>query len=154
MKTKTIEIPENLDLNVEKLIELGILTQKQAVKKTLTYDDIQAKLKEEDLENYSNYYIGDDNLYFIHKAFEPNLEALVKLINTAKYLNGDWMPDFNDKTQSKYMLYYDHDKNIFKIISNSYLQCNAVLFKTNELAQQAIEILGEDTIKKALTLNY
>lgn len=152
MKTKTIEIPEHLDLNLEKLIELGVLTPKTKKNELTSYSDVQDWLKKNtDKNDFYNYYIGNDG-YYLNKCLEPNLEALVKLINTAKYLNKDWLPGEKD---DKYYILINYDNNCNL---NIYYDCatltGSVYFKTEELAKKAIEILGEDTIRKALTLNY
>ena len=151
MKTKTIEIPEHLDLNLEKLIELGVLTD-NTKNNVLSYANIQADLQcNTDKDDFYNYYIGNDG-YYLNKYIEPNLEALVKLINTAKYLNGDWLPVENINANNNYYIYFSG--NVLKIIPHCIIHTGSVYFKTKELAQKAIEILGEDTIRKALTLNY
>lgn len=70
-------------------------------------------------------------------------------MNVAKYLNGDWEPSFISKSQQWY-IYYDHKDlrlNIYWVI---HLRGASVYFKSAELARQAIEILGEEEVKKAL----
>lgn len=78
------------------------------------------------------------------------LVALNKLMNVAKYLNGDWEPDWNNSRETKWCLFFDYWKQ--KIIASnwqtSYYGC--VYFKSEKLAYQAIEILGEEAVKKAL----
>ena len=129
----------------------------------LTYEIIAYAL----FTNKEAYYIernGDINS-FIPDDFGINLEeapnncvskeqcekllALNKLINVAKYLNGDWKPNYNDEAQTKYYIYlYGDEINIEGWSKSNFgIPC----FKSEGLAKQAIEILGEETIKLALS---
>lgn len=79
-----------------------------------------------------------------------------KLANTAKYLNGDWKPG---ETKSghfdAYVLYVTPNKDYIGCIKIHQCAHNSnVLFKSQELAYQAIKILGEDVIKLALEPLY
>ena len=84
---------------------------------------------------------------------EHQLECILaknKLANVAKYLNDGWNP-----TNTESVMYYlsmNLDKHISVISSTIYdgHYLSNILFKTKELAQQAIEILGEETVKLAL----
>lgn len=78
--------------------------------------------------------------------------ALNKLCNVAKYLNADWLPDFNNDVQQKHCIYIDIDE--IKVGSHQVFNEGSVWFKSNKLAEQAIRILGEDMIRRALILNY
>ena len=72
-------------------------------------------------------------------------------MNVAKYLNDGWRPNWNDLKEYKfYIKQLDDILFVDFAISNGYL----VYFKTRELAKQAIEILGEETIKLALCTDY
>ena len=79
------------------------------------------------------------------------LLALNKLMNVAKYLNGDWEPDWNNSRETKWCLFCDHNNNK-KIVTSTWQTSHygCVHFKSKELAYQAIEILGEEEVKKAL----
>ena len=78
------------------------------------------------------------------------LVALNKLINVAKYLNGDWEPDWHNSREIKWCLFFDNCKH--KMIASNWQTSHygCVHFKSEELAFRAIEILGEDEVKKAL----
>lgn len=78
------------------------------------------------------------------------LLALNKLMNTAYYLNDGWEPNWDDNAQRKYFIYYNNDDKAFTIDVNTYFNNGVIYFKSIELAQQAVEILGEETIKLAL----
>lgn len=76
-----------------------------------------------------------------------------KLANVARYLNGDW--DYR-KSSDKFIIWINtNDDNKLCISDSGYLTQRAtVIFKSEELALQAIEILGEETIKLALEPLY
>lgn len=75
--------------------------------------------------------------------------ALNKLMNVAKYLNKKTlMWDYEDKT--KWYIYYDHREGALDLAWKYTHQSSHVYFDSEAHAKQAIEILGEDTIKKAL----
>lgn len=80
------------------------------------------------------------------------VEAIMKLIGVAKYLNGDWKPDWEREGELIYTL------NIYKnhigidIVKGS--NSSVAYFKTAELAEKAIKILGTSTIIKALSTDY
>lgn len=82
------------------------------------------------------------------------LLAIIKLMNVAKYLNGDWKSDWNDRDQMKY--YINHISTIGKLTISKTCTNNYafIYFKSQELAQQAIDIIGEETIKLALSTDW
>ena len=73
--------------------------------------------------------------------------ALNKLCNVAKYLNGDWKRDGDG-----YFIYIGEWGEAHTWYGSGYVY-SAPYFKSEALAKQAISILGEEEIKKALTLN-
>ena len=113
------------------------------IKKTITYEDIVKKL-------YPGkcYYINNN-----HTSEKQICQLLYlnKLMNVAKYLNGDWKPDFTDTNKQKWFIDYDSEESILgtDFIFGVYRNSN-VYFESEELAKQAIEILGEEEVKKAL----
>ena len=78
------------------------------------------------------------------------LLALNKLMNVAYYLNDGWAPDWNDGGQEKFYIYYNSAVKTFNVSANFYYNSGVIYFKSKELAKQAVEILGEETIKLAL----
>lgn len=79
--------------------------------------------------------------------------AINKLLNVAKYLNDGWAPDWNNCDENKYY-FYINSLNQIDIDWSMGDRHNIVYFKTEGLARKAIEILGEDTIRLALTTDY
>lgn len=73
-------------------------------------------------------------------------------MNVAKYLNGDWKPDWGNKLQIKfYIAIYLGYIVVYRVSSTNDIN---VFFKSEEAAQQAIDILGEETIRLALSTDY
>lgn len=71
-------------------------------------------------------------------------------MNVAEYLNNGWKPNLNCH-DSKYYFAYDGIKGTIEIWSMlAACVSGGVVFSCREHAKQAIEILGEDTIKLAL----
>lgn len=75
------------------------------------------------------------------------------LMNVAKYLNEGWQPDWKNRNEDKVFIYIDYIDKSMKFGRSSIHQSSEVYFKSEELAQQAIDILGE-TIKLALCTDY
>lgn len=84
------------------------------------------------------------------------LLAINQLMNVAKYLNGDWQPNWgnNDGYEYKYYLFIDYPGNKIEIAYVISCCSEGIYFKSEELAQQAIDILGEETIKLALSTDW
>lgn len=78
------------------------------------------------------------------------------LANTARYLNGDWKWELG--SHDAFFIMDRSSKESEMCLEISSYSCYAeranVLFKSKEAAQQAIEILGEETVKLALTPLY
>lgn len=162
MKELKINPPEGYEIDKENSTFEKIVFKK--VEEKLTYDDIAEKLFI--CKNY--YYTNDfgtivkikNKAKFIACSVDPNnaptynqlarLLALNKLMNTAYYLNDGWEPNWNDKSQHKYFIYYNNSDKSFTVDVNFYFNNGVVYFKSIELAIQAKEILGEETLKLAL----
>lgn len=116
-------------------------------KKSITLTDIMNKYENE--FGFPVKVLATSNIH-MHK-----INALNKLMIVAKYLNDGWVPDFNDIEQEKSIIIISNNNNIIishsRALSNNY---NLIYFKSAKLAQQAIDILGEDTIRKALNIYY
>lgn len=159
MKKLEIEIPNNKEIDWEASAEQERIVFKD---KQFTYDDMCQKLFRNGYcfigafgqiatnGKNENYRIDTSNATTRHQ-----LECILaknKLANVARYLNGDWKPG---KTVlghfNAYVLYAIPNKDYIGCIKIQDCAHNSnVLFKSQELAQQAIKILGEDTIKLAL----
>lgn len=130
--------------------------------KSLTYDDIEvhiAKLKKQGVisamvqtTTKGGGVASYEGLggYDCYPAHINRLLALNKLLNVAEYLNDGWKPNWENRSQQKYVIVYDRSCKELAFMTVSNLTCGQVVFKDNESARKAIEILGEDEVKKAL----
>ena len=82
------------------------------------------------------------------------LLAINKLLNVAKYLNDGWQPDWQNANEFKYCITIDYNSDILSIHRVRLSSDAVVYFKTIELAWKAINILGEETIKLALSTDW
>lgn len=140
----------------------GIVYFKE-IKKSLTYKDITKELFYEknvfyitdSKENKISTYKVIHSYHHINNSLSSeqleSILALNMLCNVAKYLNGDWLPKLVDCY--KHYIKIDTNNELFIGYSNQTMS-SEVYFKSKELAQQAIDILGKETIIKALTLNH
>ena len=132
-KELRIQVPEGYEIDTENSTFECIKFKK---KKSLDYFEI---LNSYDIETTSLLTPYANNKYL------KKLNAINKLMLVAKYLNDGWIPDFENADISKYYLYVYENK---VIISSTYVTSIAIVyFKSKELAQQAIDILGEELIK-------
>lgn len=158
-KELKIQIPEGYEIDKENSTFECIKFKK----KQLTYRDVAEKL----FTHKDCFFPDTDGKihyvdYLVAGHTQPNnctsrkqaekLLAINKLINVAKYLNGGWTPDWNDNKQDKYYLYLVHSNIYIYNITN--MNNSIVYFKTWELAERAIKILGEETIKLVLSTDY
>lgn len=132
------------------------------IKKKITYQDVKEKLFPESksmfylgkeggiMQTFSIKYHSRELLVSTSQRQLQQIRALNKLMNVAKYLNGDWEPDFTNTHFHKFYISYDSDKKKLTIQFKQYMNNGSVYFKSEELALQAIEILGEEEVKKAL----
>lgn len=142
METKElkIEAPEGYEVDWDNS-SINVIRFKP-IKKKITYNDIYKEL----FLNSACSHNGN-----INASSRPQLEqllALNKLMNTAKYLNGDWEPDWNDANEDKFYIYCLFGK--LSICKKQRANHGCAAFESEELALQAIEILGEEEVKKAL----
>ena len=158
MENIKINIPEGFEIDQIKsnFIEGNIVFKK----KEITYKDIAKEL----FLSKTKYHIDDcglitqktfgscsykDKVNCTSKEQVEKLLAMNQLMNVAKYLNGDWRADFK-KEVPKFFIYIN-DKNNIDISANYRIKEYFVYFKTKELTKQAIDILGEETIRLALS---
>ncbi len=157
-----IEIPVGKEIDWE-----ASAKQKQIVfkNKQLTYEDMCKELFKngycyaysyEILANGINMDMADSPLNAKTKYQLVCISAKNKLANVARYLNGDWKPGKNNLGHfNAYVLFVTPNKDYIGYTKIQDCAHNSnVLFKSKELAQQAIEILGEETIKLALEPLY
>ena len=152
---KTVELSDESYKNLE-----------EAVQSPKDYNEVAEKLF---IDKESYFISNGGNIFANNNGFsiEANknvalskkqlekLLAINKLMNVAKYLNDGWVPDWNNNHEHKYYILINKiskDKivieEIYRIISNN------VYFKSLQLAEQAVEILGEDVIRLSFCTDY
>lgn len=155
-----ITVPEGYEIDKESSTFECIKFKKKA----LSYGDIKVHIAKQNVRGLFRAVIEEDNTRGNVTSFTTldsgccypehlqQLLALNKLMNVAEYLNekSDWDWDDDDDDQIKWYIYYDHKSGTFGLSGNATLQSSHVYFDSKEHAEQAIEILGEDTIKCAL----
>lgn len=158
---KVNEIKINVPEGMEAYLENNTI-KFRPIEKKLTYDNIAKELFKDKKTYYTDAFCNikvinnaDINYKDINNCTSEKqlkkLLAINKLMNVAKYLNGDWQPDWNNHKEPKYYIC------ISKYTGEYIAYCDNtsfVYFKTEELAKQAIDILGKETIKLALCTDW
>ena len=122
----TINIPLGMEIDVENSdLKTGIIKFK---KKELRYEDIENSL---DLEGNRTGIPVDDN-----NAFK--LRATDRLMNIARYYNGDWKPDWSS-VESKYYIIYCNRSQCYTTDYKTIIDINTVYFKCEKDAQAVID---------------
>lgn len=162
MKTQElkIEAPEGYEVDWDN--SSNNIIRFKPVKKKTTYKDIcrelfldkpSWKLTDSGVTKYANCTssaaIHHSTISTSNRQLEQLL-ALNKLMNVAKYLNGDWEPDFIITGEQKWYIRYDYEDSMLRIAYIYTYKDSNIYFKSKELANQVIEILGEEEVKKAL----
>lgn len=120
----TINIPDGMEIDLQNSnFGTGVIKFK---KKELRYEDIEASL---DLEGNRTGIPADDN-----NAFK--LCAIDRLMNIARYYNGDWKPDWDCPEENKYYIY--RVRGNYDISMSTVLSFSVVIFKKKEDAQSVI----------------
>ena len=160
MKNKLcIDIPEGYEVDEENSTFECIKFKK----KELTYKDIAKELflyKEcyftdtnGKIKFTSSLHLGYDQVNnFTSVKQAEKLLAINELMNVAKYLNDGWKPDWNNNEYKHYLFVYNNNTIGYSNCTSSSI--GVIYFKTKKLAMQAVKILGEDTIKLALSTDY
>lgn len=159
MKQITITVPDNCELKQDG--NTYTIVEKE---KKLTYEDVARKLfsKGDIYFTTTSGSIGKtscENILCLNdvnnaksKRQLEKLFAINKLMNVAKYLNCDWQPDWTYSHRVGWYIVIREDDKIE--VSYSECICGDIYFRTEKLAIQAIEILGEETIRLALCTDY
>ena len=122
----TINIPDGMEIDVENSdLKTGIIKFK---KKELRYEDIENSL---DLEGNRTGIPVDDN-----NAFK--LRATDRLMNIARYYNGDWKPDWSS-VENKYYIIYCNRSQCYTTDYKTLIDVNTVYFKCEKDAQAVID---------------
>lgn len=129
----------------------------------ITYDDISKKLflKKDTFfvvgkdiassKAHDNNYNDFDNCTSVAQA--KRMAAFNKLQNIAKFLNGDWKPKFDGHSENwDINLAYDSDEYV-ACYSVFFKSCS-VYFKSQELANEAIRLMGEESLNDLFSTDW
>lgn len=112
--------------------------------KPITYDDICKKLFSDMLP-----YKKAVKCTTLKQA--KRLDAYNKLINIAKFLNGDWKPDFYGDHENWYIC---KDGDTFITMYTKTVDKGSVYFKNEELANEAIRLMGEESLNDLFSTDW
>lgn len=119
----TIDIPEGMEIDLENSdLAKGIIKFK---KKYITYGDILQECP----TNFSGLRVRN---HCIDKIL-----AISKLMNIAKYYNGDWEPDWNNQDEYKYFIICN--RGTYKVDHGWTSICSNIYFKNKKDAQAVID---------------
>lgn len=121
----TIDIPEGMEIDLENSdLAKGIVRFKQS---TITYEDVEDTLKLD--KNCKSIIINESNA--------SKLVTLSRLMNIAKYYNGDWKPNWSDQNEYKYYIIYNG--NTYTVDYSWTAIYNNIYFKNKKDAQAVID---------------
>lgn len=163
-------IPENLKfffdeegkLMVRKKQDDEPAPNEETQEKPITYDDVLKELfldKNASWVGISKIYtatIGRANYNDLNNctsyAQAKRIVAFNKLQNIAKYLNKGWKPDFTDGTQNWFITeeHFGEYKTKFTYSGNY----GVVFFKSKCLANEAIRLMGEDSLNDLFSADW
>lgn len=110
----------------------------------ITYDDILKKL-------YLNKFSYKKSFPFNTLAQEKRTDAFNKLLNIAKYLNEGWKPKFDDKNLNWSIV---KDSNGYGAQYNIVTNDGSVYFKSADLVNEAIRLMGEDSLNDLFSTDW
>lgn len=159
IKELKIDIPDGYEIDRENSTLERIVFKKKG---EIRYDDVVRELfKVGDIAYYINCSFGvsvcPTGILGEHhcktRLQAEKLDAINKLMNVAKYLNGDWTPNWEDDEEEKWSIFINGGNNIVGVLNDDGVDCS-VYFKTLELAERAIDILGEKIIRTAFSTDW
>lgn len=119
-----IDIPEGMEIDLENSdLSKGIVKFK---KKDITYENVEDALKLG--KNCKSIIINESNA--------SKLVALSKLMNIAKYYNGNWKADWSNQEEYKYFIIYNSDT--YKVDHGWTTIYSNIYFKNKKDAQAVI----------------
>ena len=115
-----IDIPKGMELDTENTdVAKGVIMLRK--KKDITYEEI-VKLG-----------------FCVNSEIGIKAQAIAQLINIAKYYNGDWKPEWNNRDEDKNYIYYGYIEDKYYVDSTKTYISNIVYFKNLADAQAVID---------------
>ena len=140
-----IDIPKGYEIDKENSTFECI--KFKPIKKYLTYKEIAEKLNKDicffiakgKIQSYAQYASYDNpDVANSYRQIEKIL-AINQLMNIAKYYNGDWKPDWNNKKNPKFYISFDTESSFYEVICGYIMSCHIVYFKNRKDAQAVID---------------
>lgn len=127
----------------------------------ITYDDICKEL----FLNKRTYWLDNKKINYLYSdeytcydlnnctsiAQAKHVAASIKLQNIAKYLNGDWKPKFDGENLNWSIV---KDNNSYCSQYNSLTNDGVVYFKNADHANEAIRLMGEDSLNDLFSTDW
>lgn len=127
-----ISIPKGMEIDTENSnFAEGIIMFKPKFKfkpKYITYDDIVNSFNSTACINA-----------FVHSDNMNKLRAMAQLMNIAKYYNGDWKPEWNNRDEDKNYIYYGYIQDEYYISETNTYNSGIAYFKNKEYAMAVID---------------
>ena len=129
--------------------------------KPITYDDVLKELFLDKIASWvgiSKIYtatVGRANYNDLNNctsyAQAKRLLAFNKLMNIAKYLNGEWKPDFDGDHENWHI---GKEGETFLAMYTKYVNKASVYFKSKDIALEAIRLMGEDSLNDLFSTDW
>lgn len=114
-----VDIPKGMELDTENTdFTKGVIMLRK--KKDITYEEI-VKLG-----------------FCVNSEIGIKAQAIAQLINIAKYYNGDWKPEWNNRNEDKNYIYYGYTQNEYYVDAGNTYKQSFVYFKNQADAQAVI----------------
>ena len=115
-----IDIPKGMELDTENSdFTKGVIMLRK--KKGITYEEI-VKLG-----------------FCVNSEIGIKAQAIAQLINIAKFYNGDWEPDWNNRNEDKCFIYYRYTRDEYAVDADLTDVANIIYFKNDADAQAVID---------------
>lgn len=121
-----ISIPKGMEIDTENTDEAkGVIMLRK--KQVTTYEDVEDTLSLE-----KDWIVIDKNNV-------SKLRNLNKLIDIAKFYNGDWKPEWNNRNEDKNYIYYGYTQNEYYVDDANTYNHGIVYFKNKADAQAVVD---------------
>ena len=163
-------IPENLKFFFDEEDKLMVCKKhaqndhpqnEETQEKPITYDDVLKELFLDKIASWvgiSKIYtatVGRANYNDLNNctsyAQAKRLLAFNKLMNIAKYLNGDWKPDFDGYHE---IWHIGKGGDTFLAMYTKFANKASVYFKSKEAVYEAIRLMGEDSLNDLFSTDW
>ena len=121
-----IDIPKGMEVDKENTdVVKGVIMLRK--KKVITYEDVEDTLS-----------LEKDRI-LINTNDISKLRNLNKLMDIAKFYNGDWKPEWNNRDEDKNFIYYNYIQDQYDITAEYTCRDSNVYFKNVADAQAVID---------------